>query len=943
MCNTKCNDKPCCHEEDLMCCAPVMHCCGGYSEHNNCCPHDRGCCNCCGCCPCCCHLKKKVEDIQETLDGDNGIKDDIENIKGDINRINNDIDILEEKHDTDIENIDERHTTDIQNINNEINIINNEIDDLAEDSVAKVEYLIDSDGHWIVFKNKAGDILYKISAEDFIKDGMLSDVQLVDYEGDKALKFIFNTDSGKTQPIYVPIGDLFELDDYYTKPEIDQKVSEINQTINNTKSQLISQINAEVTRATNAEQELSRAITTERNRATAAEGDLGDRITAEVARATEAERNLGIRITNEIAAEAARADAALNTAIDGLDSSTSADNSYALRGIIIENGKIKSNTQIKVPTNNNELVNGKNYQDATQVQLAIERAIDTLDSIAVANDNHALKSVVINNGKIISNTQIKVPTDNNELANGRNYQNESQVSDAIQAAIGNLDSNIPTQTNKAIASVTEENGVLSGTYTDTIAKAISDGGGRNIVNTYIDTITTGGNKLHYHTGAGTTDITIPYSVKASQDENGDVISSTYLKIAGAATDADATLQSASRTKIATVANTDLHVSLPRLVDNISLTLDPATYKIAATLKGGNVNIATSNEIDLPLETMVVSGSYDDVNKKIILTLKNGQTVSFSVADLIAGLVNTNDSRLSDARPASDVYDWAKAQLKPSYSWTEITNKPTIPDAQIQSDWTQNDTTKKDFIKHKPTLATVATSGSYDDLSNKPTIPAAQVNADWNASSGVAKILNKPTLFSGDYNDLTNKPTIPSGQIQADWNQGNSSQIDYIKNKPTVVSAFTNDAGYITSAEVPAQQQVNWNATSGVTSIANKPNLATVATSGSYNDLSNKPSIPTVPVNVSAFANDAGYITSASIPSQVQSNWTQTDNQAVDYIRNKPEFVIDGDTYNLEQTINNLINRITTIEGYWKRVNGTLTPVTVTDTVTAPAFYDSSVN
>ncbi len=43
------------------------------------------------------------------------------------------------------------------------------------------------------------------------------------------------------------------------------------------------------------------------------------------------------------------------------------------------------------------------------------------------------------------------------------------------------------------------------------------------------------------------------------------------------------------------------------------------------------------------------------------------------------------------------------------------------------------------------LATVATSGDYADLINKPTIPAAQVNSDWNAVSGVAQILNKPTL------------------------------------------------------------------------------------------------------------------------------------------------------------------------------------------------------
>lgn len=36
----------------------------------------------------------------------------------------------------------------------------------------------------------------------------------------------------------------------------------------------------------------------------------------------------------------------------------------------------------------------------------------------------------------------------------------------------------------------------------------------------------------------------------------------------------------------------------------------------------------------------------------------------------------NDSRLSNARPASDVYAWAKASSKPSYSWDEITNKPS---------------------------------------------------------------------------------------------------------------------------------------------------------------------------------------------------------------------------------------------------------------------------
>ncbi len=55
------------------------------------------------------------------------------------------------------------------------------------------------------------------------------------------------------------------------------------------------------------------------------------------------------------------------------------------------------------------------------------------------------------------------------------------------------------------------------------------------------------------------------------------------------------------------------------------------------------------------------------------------------------------------------------------------------------------------------LATVATSGSYLDLTNRPTIPAAQVNADWNASSGVAQILNKPTIPSIPSRSFNNNP------------------------------------------------------------------------------------------------------------------------------------------------------------------------------------------
>lgn len=68
---------------------------------------------------------------------------------------------------------------------------------------------------------------------------------------------------------------------------------------------------------------------------------------------------------------------------------------------------------------------------------------------------------------------------------------------------------------------------------------------------------------------------------------------------------------------------------------------------------------------------------------------------------------------------------------------------------------------KEQVSDFPVLASVATTGSYNDLSNKPTIPAAQVNADWNAVSGVSQVLNKPSLGT-----LASKSTVTSSELSA---------------------------------------------------------------------------------------------------------------------------------------------------------------------------------
>ena len=116
-----------------------------------------------------------------------------------------------------------------------------------------------------------------------------------------------------------------------------------------------------------------------------------------------------------------------------------------------------------------------------------------------------------------------------------------------------------------------------------------------------------------------------------------------------------------------------------------------------------------------------------------------------------------------------------------------------------------------------------------------------------------KVQNKPNFAnvatSGDYNDLSNKPTIPSVA-------GLASEA-YVNEKVAAIKVPSLD-GYAKTAD-----------------------LSTVATSGSYNDLVDKPTIPsttglasteyvdtkvgeivipTVPTKVSELENDSGYLT-----------------------------------------------------------------------------------
>lgn len=169
----------------------------------------------------------------------------------------------------------------------------------------------------------------------------------------------------------------------------------------------------------------------------------------------------------------------------------------------------------------------------------------------------------------------------------------------------------------------------------------------------------------------------------------------------------------------------------------------------------------------------------------------------------------NKPSIPTTLPASDVQVWAKQTTKPSYDYSEVQGKPTLFD------------------------------GDFNSLTNKPSIAGTQVNADWNSVSGISQILNKPVITS---------------QIQVDWNQVTAGALDFIKNKPTLFDGNYNSLS--NKPTIPAAQvSVDWNAISGPAQILNKPTLFDKSYAsltgkptlfdGTYSSLSGKPTIPSI--------------------------------------------------------------------------------------------------
>jgi len=107
-----------------------------------------------------------------------------------------------------------------------------------------------------------------------------------------------------------------------------------------------------------------------------------------------------------------------------------------------------------------------------------------------------------------------------------------------------------------------------------------------------------------------------------------------------------------------------------------------------------------------------SGSSGGVSSHPDLTQLNSANYYHLTQIEYGNLVYTADARLSNSRPASDVYAWAKAATKPTYTYSEVGAAPAsgiAASAISGTAWTQSSLTNLSQLTNGPGFVTSAGS------------------------------------------------------------------------------------------------------------------------------------------------------------------------------------------------------------------------------------------
>jgi hypothetical protein len=223
------------------------------------------------------------------------------------------------------------------------------------------------------------------------------------------------------------------------------------------------------------------------------------------------------------------------------------------------------------------------------------------------------------------------------------------------------------------------------------------------------------------------------------------------------------------------------------------------------LRVNNVDNTVQNVLDLVNGTNITIEDLGDGRVRINSSGGGGGSVAWGA---ITGTLSSQVDLQNALNLKADILSLGAVAFSNDYD--DLDNKPTIPDATTfvpytgatasvdlgvhslkANDGTTNTEVNASFFgvqnaastkysvltESGITVTDVAASNVMNLNAGGLTFPdtttqyTAAVNADWNATSGLAEILNKPT--------------IPAAQIQSDWTQTNNAALDFIKNKPTL--------------------------------------------------------------------------------------------------------------------------------------------------------------
>ena len=180
---------------------------------------------------------------------------------------------------------------------------------------------------------------------------------------------------------------------------------------------------------------------------------------------------------------------------------------------------------------------------------------------------------------------------------------------------------------------------------------------------------------------------------------------------------------------------------------------------------------------------------------------------------------------------------------------------------VQSDWEETNPDAGGYIRNKPVLADVATSGAYDDLSGKPVIPTrvGQLTND-------AGYVTSSTLSGYATKGEMTEAEVAIGLL-SDKVDGFDESIEGLEESVASLESGKADVNHTH----PHTSITDWDAATAAfltTTTASATYLSKTDAAATY---ATKASVPT---KTSDLTNDSGYITTASLSGYATQEWVQ---------------------------------------------------------------------